>query len=244
MLFLYLQKMFTKAQYLKIGSLVLFLFFGGAPYVFSQIDAKKVDSLYRDDQFYVGFNYNLLNNAPASTSQYGLSGGLQFGFIRDMPFSKDRKWSLGIGIGYELDYLNHNIQIQKDSNGSTSYNILLLNNFDKNRWVTHTISLPVELRYRNSSPQKRKFFRFYPGFRFSRTISSKALFNFNGTQLSYSSDLGFAQWQYGPTLSIGYAQFNFNVYYGLNTLFTSEAINVGAPSDISRIKIGIIAYIL
>jgi len=211
---------------------------------YGQNAAREVDSLFREDQFYVGFQYNLLNNGPSGVAQYGLSGGVQLGVIRDMPISKNRQWSLGIGLGYELDYLNHNIQISKDSNDQLNYRVLSLNDFDSNKLVTHSLSFPVEFRWRNATPSEHKFFRIYPGFRLSKIFSNRASFKLNSEVLKYTSRLGLETWQYGPTLSLGYAQFNLSLYYGLNKMFTKEAMNNSAPKDMSKIKLGLILYIL
>jgi len=39
-----------------------------------------VDSLYREDQFYIGFTYNSLFNKPAEVSQNKFSSGFSGGF--------------------------------------------------------------------------------------------------------------------------------------------------------------------
>ncbi len=211
---------------------------------YGQTVSREVDSLFREDQFYVGFQYNLLINEPSGVAQYGLSGGIQLGVIRDLPISKNRRWSIGIGLGYELDYLNHNIQISKDSNNQLKYSVLSLNDFDSNKLVTHAVSVPFEFRWRNATPSEDKFFRIYPGFRLSKIFSNRASFKFNSEELKYTSQIGLETWQYGPTLSLGYAQFNLSMYYGLNKMFTKEAMSHGAPADMSKFKLGLILYIL
>ena len=42
---------------------------------------QVIDSLYREDQFYLGITYNLLNNKPNEVKQNGFSSGFNFGFI-------------------------------------------------------------------------------------------------------------------------------------------------------------------
>lgn len=46
----------------------------------------SIDSLYREDQFYAGFHFNLVTNRPSDISQESFSGGVNLGFIRDFPF--------------------------------------------------------------------------------------------------------------------------------------------------------------
>ncbi|MDX1719680.1 MAG: hypothetical protein R3353_05945, partial [Salegentibacter mishustinae] len=38
-----------------------------------------IDSLYREDQFYVGLTFNLISNKPDAISQSGFSGGIHAG---------------------------------------------------------------------------------------------------------------------------------------------------------------------
>ncbi len=44
-----------------------------------------IDSLYREDQFYLGVTYNLLSKKPNGISQNGFSSGVPFGLIKDIP---------------------------------------------------------------------------------------------------------------------------------------------------------------
>ena len=43
----------------------------------------KIDSLYREDQFYLGLNYNRLLDGPVGVSQQKISLGVAAGFLRD-----------------------------------------------------------------------------------------------------------------------------------------------------------------
>ena len=54
----------------------------------------KVDSLYREDQFYVGVTYNVLTNLPTGIGQNGFSSEISVGFLRDMPINKNRTYAL------------------------------------------------------------------------------------------------------------------------------------------------------
>ena len=63
------------------------------------VDSTKIDTRYREDQFYVSVTYNLLNNKPSGMSQSGFSSGFHLGFIRDMPINDKRNLAIGIGLG-------------------------------------------------------------------------------------------------------------------------------------------------
>ena len=63
-----------------IGWLFLLPFLGtGQIELDDLIQSKEVDSLYREDQFYIGITYNLLLNTPPGVRSRGLSGGIQGG---------------------------------------------------------------------------------------------------------------------------------------------------------------------
>ncbi|MBA2629345.1 MAG: PorT family protein, partial [Rickettsiaceae bacterium] len=46
------------------------------------ISRTEIDSLYREDQFYVGVTYNILVNTPENVNNEGFSGGFHLGFLR------------------------------------------------------------------------------------------------------------------------------------------------------------------
>ena len=73
-------------------SIIVFLF---GLSVFAQekpVDFDSVDSLYREDQFYAGLNYNLLLEKPSGVSQEKISFGFSAGFLRDMPIEVMQLW--------------------------------------------------------------------------------------------------------------------------------------------------------
>ena len=85
-----------------------FLFFNIAV-VFSQ-ETKlpapmiAVDSLYREDQFYLAITYNTIFKTPKGVSQNKFSTGLKAGFLRDMPINDQRNVAIASGLG--LSYTN------------------------------------------------------------------------------------------------------------------------------------------
>ena len=69
------------------------------------------DSLYREDQIYIGVTYNALINLPTGVSQNSFSTGLNLGVIRDFPINKRRNVAIGLGLGYSVNLFNQNIKI-------------------------------------------------------------------------------------------------------------------------------------
>ena len=84
---------------------------------FAQADVKpeikpvKIDSLYREDQFYFSVTYNMFTDIPVDFKQNKFSLGLSGGFLRDMPVNKSRTIAIatGLGLSYQNYFQNLNI---------------------------------------------------------------------------------------------------------------------------------------
>ena len=107
---------------------------------FSQFD--EVDHKYREDQIYVNFYYNSLNNTPEDLSQNKFSSTLSFGFIRDLPINKIRNFGFGLGLGFSKGSHNNNFRISKSNNNFQIDVMSDLNNFKKNKWTLNQIEIP------------------------------------------------------------------------------------------------------
>ncbi|WP_298329073.1 porin family protein [uncultured Dokdonia sp.] len=207
---------------------------------------EEVDSLYREDQVYVGVTFNLLSNKPASFSQNGLSAGVQVGVIRDFPINKRRNKAIGVGIGLALDTYNQNLFIGEEMAGEvTNYEILDDQiNEEVNRFTTYTLEFPLEYRWRTSTPTKYSFWRIHAG------VKLGYLFRFKSTFQDASADIvrtdlpEINNFQYGPSFSFGYGAFNFQGYYGLSTLFNDDAQIDGDNVNLQVIRLGLVFYFL
>jgi len=213
---------------------------------FSQeIGNKAIDSLYREDQFYVAVTYNLLGKKPVDLSQNGFSIGYHFGFIKDMPINKNRNLAIGIGLGYSANSFNQNMLISKDNLGVVNYSILQdATTYSKNKFSTHLVELPIEFRWRTSTAVKYEFWRIYTGFKLSYMFANNSKYNGNDQSYKYYGIKNFNNFQYGISLSAGYNTWNFYMYYALNPVFSKEATINGKVIDMNAIKIGLMFYIL
>jgi hypothetical protein len=208
-------------------------------------DFDAPDSLYREDQFYLNITYNTLQNRPDDLKQNKLSPGIAFGFLRDMPLNKKRTVSLAAGFGYSLSIYNQNMGIIDVGNVAT-YSILDPDNitFSKNKLSLHYVDLPVEFRWRNSTPDSHKFWRVHLGLKLSylfydqyKLESSQG--NVGQTNLEALTDL-----HYGIYLTTGWNTWNLYAYYGLNPLFKSSAKIEGQSIDMNTANFGLMFYIL
>jgi hypothetical protein len=206
---------------------------------------KKVDSLYREDQFFIGVTYNLVTNVPGDVNIRGLSGGFQFGYLRDMPINKKRTFAIAIGAGLSFDRYGQTLFIGETDSEQTVFTILTDDiDYDTNRFSTATIEAPLEFRWRTSTPESYKFWRIHAGFRVGYAYWYQATFkqpNNNVTQTSISE---FDRVRLGATLAFGYNTFNFYAYYSINPFFTDAVTTNGQTVDFRTLKIGLLFYIL
>lgn len=204
-----------------------------------------IDSLYREDQFYVGLTYNIILNRPNDVSQSGFAGGLHFGFTRDMPINKRRNVAVALGIGYSLNVYNHNLRVGEEdqSTGISEFSSLKGVDFNTNRFTTHLVEAPLEFRWRTSVPESHKFYRIYTGLRLGYMHYFRS--SFRGVDSVKRTNIGeLERWRFGATFTFGWNTFNFHFYYSLNSLFTNDAIIDGEQVGINPAKVGLIFYIL
>ena len=222
-----------------------FIVFISCQYIIGQeTPLTSVDSLYKEDQFYIGITYNVLRSMPEGMSQNGFSSGFHFGYIKDIPINKNRNWALGLGLGYSANSFNQNLFISKAKQSGTTYELLGNSDFTKNKFSRHLIEIPFELRWRTSTPETYKFWRIYTGFKLGYLFASTTKFASSTQNIKQNNITDFETLQYGLTMSVGYNTWNVHVYYGLNPLFKKEAKLDGVPIDLNALKIGIMFYLL
>lgn len=203
----------------------------------------KIDSLYREDQFYFGFTLNTLQHKPAGLTQNKFSAGFSGGFLRDMPINKTRTIAFASGIGFAYNAYNQNIDITKLNqipvytiiNGSTSYK--------KNRFEQILVEIPIEFRWRTSTYESYKFWRIYGGLKLGYLLYDKSIYEDGQGKTIITGNNDFNKFQYGVYISSGYNTFNFYAYYGLNSLFKSPKIG-NESLNMNAMNVGIIFYIL
>lgn len=204
-----------------------------------------VDSLYREDQFYIGLTFNLITNQPESYSQNGFSGGLHFGFIRDMPINKRRNLAIGVGLGHSFNTFNSNLFIGEEDSGKTIFRVLdSSDDVDRNRFITNLIEMPIQFRWRTSTPTVYSFWRIYGGVKLSYIYRYKAVFKNDNNNLKQTDIPELNRMRYAAILTLGNGSFNAFFQYDLNTLFNGNAMINLDRVNLQPLKFGIEFYIL
>lgn len=219
--------------------------------VFSQDEKKpeispviKIDSLYREDQFYIAVTYNLLVQSPEGLKQDKFSTGLSFGFLRDMPVNENRTVAIAAGLGLSYKNYYHNLTIMDQQDGTRTYGVTPYNEFVSNKFRQYLVDLPIEFRWRNSTYVSNKFWRIYGGIKFSYSFSDKSVLKDGEDTYIIKNNPDVNNFQYGLYLSTGYNTWNVYAYYGLSPLFKSVKTLQGNSIDMRTMNIGLIFYIL
>tara|TARA_B100000242_G_C43053646_1_gene492495 strand:+ start:2360 stop:3031 length:672 start_codon:yes stop_codon:yes gene_type:complete len=206
--------------------------------IFSQ---QLGDDRYREDQIYISFYYNSLKNGFEKFKENKFSSSINFGFIRDIPLNKSGKFALGIGLGFGFNSYNNNLKINQINN---NLNFEFLENqieYDKNKFISSEIQIPMEIRLRNSSINTYKFWRLYAGIKYSRVLSSK--YKFDSENIKYHiDDIQLNPHKLGLTLNIGFNTWNIGLYKAIRPFFDKKNSNLS--TDLEEFKVGLIFYIL
>lgn len=205
----------------------------------------KIDSLYREDQFYFSVTYNLLMNGPTGLKQDKFSAGVSLGFLRDMPINKARTYAIAAGLGLSYQNFYQNLTISKGPDGALIYGVNDSGQFVSNRFKQYSVDVPIEFRWRNSTFESYKFWRIYSGVKLSYVFSDKSILKDGESTYKISNNKDVNQFQYGVYVSAGYNTWNVYCYYGLNGLFDKSVKTISGESiNVKAMNIGLIFYIL
>jgi hypothetical protein len=203
----------------------------------------KIDSLYREDQFYAGINYNSLLKKPSGVSQDKISFGFSAGFLRDMPVNKSRNVAVASGVGFSFNNYIQDMAIT-GSNNNPVYSIIPSNGNNKNRFEQLRVEVPIEFRWRTSTPEIYQFWRIYGGVKLSYLLLDKSVYDDGQAKVTIKNNKDFNEFLYGAYISVGYNTVNLYAYYGLNSLFKSSANMNNETIQMNTLSIGIMFYIL
>lgn len=206
-------------------------------------DSSQIDSKYLEDQFYIGMGYNVLLQKPEGAVQRNLSYNLQMGFIKDIPFNQRRNFGIGLGFGYAVNSYYSNIVATK-TNGSISYDIMDVADFNRSKFGTHAVEIPFEIRWRTSTPEEYKFWRIYAGAKFGYVFSGTSRVIYDNDKVAFTND-DIERFQYGLMINFGYNTWNIHAYYALNPLLKDGTnLQNGDAINTRILRIGVIFYIL
>lgn len=203
---------------------------------------KVVDSLYREDQFFVGITYNNLLASPKGYSNDKIAAGFTAGAVRDIPINKSRTLAFATGLGLTYNKYNHNLGITGNSSAPV-YTFLATGSYSKNSLSMLSVDLPLEFRWRNSTFESTKFWRIYGGVQLNYLLYNRSLFESSIGNQRLTNNKDFAKWGYSVYLASGFNTFNIYLNYRLNNLLQGAQLN-GQDLKLNHFNVGLIFYIL
>ncbi len=116
-------------------------------------------------------------------------------------------------------------------------------NFNSNKLTLKSIDIPIEIRWRNSTSAKFKFWRIYSGVKFSYITSGKSKYKNSLETVETKNITELNRFQTGLTLAAGYGTWNLYLYYALNPIFNKALLNNTAV-NLKQFNIGVKFYIM
>ena len=207
--------------------------------VFSQESPLSDSSFFREDQFYLGASFMILQSVDSEFQPQGLSRHFQWGFIRDLPLSSSGKFASGIGLG--MSFERHTTNLERNIDDPSPSYFISPESETSLFFTKSTLELPLTLRWRNATANDFAFWRIYGGISLQWNYFNKM----RQQNLVIKNTNGLQKFGTVAHLSFGYNTWNFYFAYQLSSFFDSEAINLeSVAQDLNPIKIGLIFYIL
>lgn len=205
-----------------MGFKYLFLFLSTIFFSYGQINYSIPDSLsnlkYREDQFYIGANYLVIQSDNELIQQNDFSSQIHFGFLRDFPLTRKGNWSIALGLGSSYTQFQSNLDYRTGS---------ISPNFNSAKYIS--LNLPLEIRWRSSSSTSFSFWRIYLG--------SQLQYNFISEDLNMLKKLTTVS-----TINLGYNTWNFSVGYDFYNRFINSENNYS--NQYKLLTVGLIFYVL
>lgn len=206
------------------------------------VDFESVDSLYREDQFYLRFTYNSMLHTPSGYSDARFSPGFGMGFLRDFPFNKARTWAIAPGLGYSFDSYGNNLVVQGTYEQPT-WSTKPSNSLSKNKYLIHQLELPIELRWRTSTPESHQFWRVYAGCKLGYRWYQEYVYAASDDAFVRTQIPNLNRWSLSTYLAAGWNTWNIYAGYDWLPFFEGASIN-GTDLHAKAFQVGLMFYIL
>jgi len=190
------------------------------------------------DRFLISIHWDGWLGAPDSMKVKGLSSGIGFHSMYDIPLGSDNV-SFAIGAGFSWSNYYNNVFFTYDTSATLVTPISDSISYEKNKLVINYIEVPLEFRFRTNEKNGNRL-KAAIGFKAGYVLSNHTKFVGEDYINQTSDEIKYKQYrirnmnslQYGPTLRLGFNQVNIQAYYGLADIFTTDKGPAGTPLTI------------
>ena len=198
---------------------------------------SPVDSSYREDQIYASIGYPLLIDTPEGVAQKKLSHTFSLGFIRDMPINSSRNLALGLGFGLNYNVVYTNLQFTDDMETTTFVSSDVIN-----QWNSVDVEIPLEFRWRSSTPANYQFWRIYAGVVGYYSLSAKQ--RTRAAIMESITSLSVQNFRLAFRLNVGNNTWNLTYTHPIDSFFDFEkSTHNKSLSQLKTAKLGLVFYI-
>ena len=198
---------------------------------------SPADSFYREDQIYVSIGYPLLIDTPEGLTQNKLSHTFSLGFIRDMPINSARNLAFGLGLGLNYNVVYTNLQFTDDIKSTTFVSGDVIN-----QWNSVDAEIPLEFRWRTSTPINYQFWRVYAGVVGYYSLSAKH--HTRTAIIETNASLSVQKFRLALRLNVGNNTWNLTYTHPIDSFFDfDKSTHNKSLSQLKTAKLGLIFYI-
>ena len=198
---------------------------------------SPADSLYREDQIYASIGYPLLVESPEGLTQNKLSHTFSLGFIRDMPINSARNLAFGLGLGLNYNVVYTNLQFTDDMEATT-----FVSSDVTNQWNSVDAEIPLEFRWRSSSPTNYQFWRIYAGVVGYYSLSAKQ--RTRAALTDSITSLSVQNFRLAFRLNVGNNTWNLTYTHPIDSFFDfDKSTHNKSLSQLKTAKLGLVFYI-
>ena len=198
---------------------------------------SPADSFYREDQIYVSIGYPLLIDTPEGLTQNKLSHTFSLGFVRDMPINSARNLAFGLGLGLNYNVVYTNLQFTDDIKSTTFVSGDVIN-----QWNSVDAEIPIEFRWRSSTPTNYQFWRIYAGVVGYYSLSAKQ--RTRAALTESISSLSVQNFRLALRLNVGNNTWNLTYTHPIDSFFDfDKSTQNKSLSQLKTAKLGLVFYI-
>ena len=206
---------------------------------FGFLFAQEKTPTFREDQIYLSIAYPYFSDAPNTLIQNKLSYAFSIGFIRDIPINSQRTLAVGVGLGFDQATLYNNTLFTQTGNKIDAS--VIEEGYKQNYLRMQSLTVPLELRWRNATETKHAFWRIHTGVSVHfpmqfKSYNKTSTGQINTTKLPSKGTI--LRWN----VHFGFNTWNISIAHDMQPWATFGALN--REFDMNFTKIGLIFYIL
>ena len=179
---------------------------------------------------------SIINQHAEGLTQNRLSHTFSLGLVRDMPINPARNLAFGLGLGLNYNVVYTNLKFTNDMGATTFVSSDVIN-----QWSSMDVEIPLELRWRSSTPMNYQFWRIYTGV-VDTTRVCKTTHKYSSCRSITS--LSVQKFRLALRLNVGNNTWNLTYTHPIDSFFDfDKSAHNKSFSQLKTAKLGLVFYI-